>query len=134
FALVFLGMAISLYAVYQFITNSAFVWHFRKPAGYAHRGSGTYICPNHLAGFLEMVLPSSLAFVMTGRVRHTTKVFLGYAGLTMLAGIAVTVSRGGWIAGGIALILFFIALLRNPTYRLPAIAVLVLVIAGGVLF
>src|SRR6267142_1973227 len=55
FALVFLAMAISFYGFYQFLTNSQKVWNVIN--GYAHRGSGTYICPNHLAGFLEMILP-----------------------------------------------------------------------------
>src|SRR2546427_3462810 len=39
--LIFLGMAISMYAVYQFATDSEYVWHFIKPAGYGKRGSGT---------------------------------------------------------------------------------------------
>src|SRR5947208_5053635 len=45
-ALVFLAMAISFYAVYQFLTDSTRVWHVFTQ--YNHRASGTYICPNHL--------------------------------------------------------------------------------------
>ncbi len=133
FVLIFVGMAISLYAVYQFITNSPFVWHLRKPA-YAHRGSGTFICPNHLAGFLEMVLPLSLAYVMTGRLKHTTKIFLAYAAVAMLVGIGVSISRGGWIATAAALLFFFVLLLSKRSYRLPALVVLVLLVAGGAFF
>jgi hypothetical protein len=44
--LVFLAMAISGYAIYQYLANSDRVWFAIKP--YPHRGSGTYICPNHL--------------------------------------------------------------------------------------
>lgn len=134
FVLIFVGMAISLYAVYQFITKSPYVWHLRQLAIYANRGSGTYICPNHLAGFLEMALPLSLAYVMTGRLKPMTKVFLAYAALAMLAGIGVSISRGGWIATAFALSLFFIALLHKRTYRLPAIVVLVLLVSGGAFF
>src|SRR6266702_4318636 len=62
FSLVFLAMAISFYALYQFLTNSQRVWNVIN--GYVHRGSGTYICPNHLAGFLEMILPVGLAYTL----------------------------------------------------------------------
>jgi len=55
FTLIFLGMAVSFYAFYQFLTGSDRVWIFVNP--YKHRASGTYINPNHLAGFLEMLLP-----------------------------------------------------------------------------
>jgi len=54
YALIFLGMAISCYAIFQFLTGSDHVWWFQ--GGYKGRGSGTYICPNHLAGFLEMLV------------------------------------------------------------------------------
>lgn len=134
FALIFTGMTISMYAVYQFITDSPYVWHLRKPVGYMHRATGTYICPNHLAGLLELVLPLSLACVLTGRFKHTTKIFLGYAGLAMLAGLAVTVSRAGWASAGISLSVFFLLLVKNRSYRIPAIALLALMIAGVVFF
>ena len=64
--LIFVAGAISLYAIYQFLTNSPYVWHFLKPPGYMKRGSGTYICPNHLAGFLEMLAPLALSYLLIG--------------------------------------------------------------------
>src|ERR1051325_9019438 len=73
--LVFLAMGISGYAIYQFAANSDKVWTLVKP--YPHRGSGTYINPNHLAGFLEMVLPLALAWTLVSRSRALLKVFIG---------------------------------------------------------
>jgi O-antigen ligase len=134
FTLVFLGMAISMYAVYQFLTGSDRVWHFIKPVGYMGRASGTYICPNHLAGFLEMILPMGLAYTLMGRLNHTLKVFLGYASLAIIAGIAVTLSRGGWIAAGISLLVFFGVLLWRRETRLPALICLVLLLGAGGFF
>src|ERR1041384_7668048 len=63
--LIFLGMLISFYAIYQYLTRSEYVWTFLRPRLYAGRASGTYICPNHLAGFLEMLIPLGLACVVT---------------------------------------------------------------------
>jgi O-antigen ligase len=129
FTLVFLAMAISGYAIYQFATDSDKVWTFTKP--YKNRGTGTYISPNNLAGFLEMVLPLGLASLLVSRAKPVVKVFLGYASLVILAGVAVTLSRGGWAATGLVLIALFGVLLFHRSYRLPAALLLVVLIGGG---
>jgi len=92
FTLLFLATGISIYALYQFLSGSERVWWFR--ALYKGRASGTYISPNNLAGFLEMLLPLALTYTLVGRAKPVTKVFLGYAALAIVAGISVTVSRG----------------------------------------
>ena len=127
--LVFLAMAISGYAIFQYLTNSDRVWFAIKP--YPHRGSGTYICPNHLGGFLEMLVPLGLAYTLVSRLNHVLKILVGYASLVMLAGIAVTVSRGSWIATILALLLFFLILSFQRTHRLAAFLALILIIGGG---
>ncbi len=128
--LVFLAMAIAFYAVYQFVTNSTRVWVLHTP--YPHRGTGTFVSPNNLSGFLEMILPLALAYTITSRLKALAKIFIGYAALTMLAGIVVSVSRGSWIATVAAMLLFFAVLMFHHTHRLPAVALLVLIIVGGV--
>src|SRR5262249_22135479 len=129
FTLMFLAMGISFYALYQFVTGSDRVWTLLKP--YPHRGSGTYICPNHTGGFLEMLLPLGLAYTLTGRLKPVTRILLGYAALAILAGIAVTVSRGSWISTGVALLLFFSVLMFQRHYRLPALVLLVVLVGAG---
>ena len=119
--LIFLAMAISFYAIAQFLTDSDHVWHFVRPEHYRKRGSGTFICPNHLAGYLEMVLPLGIVFTLTGRFNHVVKVLLCYASLVIFAGIAASISRGGWAATGITLAVLFIWL-RRPLAKEKAIA------------
>ena len=131
FALLAVAMLISFYALYQFLTGSNRVWYMQKP--YPHRGSGTYICPNHLGGFLEMLLPLGLATALMGRYKPHAKVLLGYAALVILAGIAVTVSRGSWISTGLVLGLFFLVLAAHRSYRLPALVLLLVLVGGAVL-
>lgn len=130
---IFTGMLISLYALYQFIAASDFVWHIEKPEGYRKRGSGTFICPNHLAGYLEMILPLSIAFTLTGRFEAMMKIFLGYATMVILAGLAATVSRGGLLATAVALALVALWLLRQRDYwqRGVLVVVIALAILGG---
>ncbi|MEY2410804.1 MAG: hypothetical protein QOF48_3474 [Verrucomicrobiota bacterium] len=118
--LIFLAMVLSLYAVIQFLTDSDDVWsltgHFDKGDGNRKRGSATFINPNHLAGYLEMVLPLALAFTLTGRFSHLMKVILGYASIAIFAGITVTFSRGGWLATGVSLVALFYWMARQRDY------------------
>ena len=130
--LVFLAMAIAFYAVYQFVTNTNKVWLLQQP--YPHRGTGTFISPNNLAGFLEMILPLALAYTITSRIKALPKIFTGYAAIAILAGIVVTVSRGSWIATALALLIFFAVLMFHHTHRAPAIALLALFISGILFF
>src|SRR5664280_161797 len=132
FTLVFLAMAISSYGIYQFATGSDKVWTFTKP--YPHRASGTYICPNHLAGFLEMILPLGLAWTLVSRAKPLLRVFLGYASLVILTGIAFTVSRGSWLSVALVLIVFFFVLSLHPGYRLISALLLVVILGSSAFF
>ena len=130
--LVFLAMAISFVAIYQFLTGSNKVWGLIKP--YAKRGSGTFISPNNLAGFLEMILPLSLAYTLTSRIKALTKVFTGYASLVIVAGIVASVSRGSWAATVVAMLIFFVVLMFHHAHRRPALALLVVIVLGAAYF
>ncbi|MFO1489298.1 MAG: O-antigen ligase family protein [Verrucomicrobiota bacterium] len=130
--LIFLALAVAGYAIFQFFTGADSVWTFQ--ALYGHRGTGTFISPNNCAGFLEMILPLALAWVLVSRAKPTLKVFIGYAALVIVSGIAVTVSRGGWLSTTISLMTFFSLLLLNRNHRLPALVVLAALILGGVMF
>lgn len=132
--LVFLALGISLYAIYQFASGSTFIYGYPKPPVYKGRGSGTYVCPNHLAGFLAMVLPVAIAWIVHGRSKPILKILLGYAALMMAGGLAVTLSRGGWISAGIALLALLGILAKNRNTRLPALIALGLLIVGGLFF
>lgn len=129
--LLFLGTVIAIYALIQFMTGSDKVWNFIRPETYHKRGSGTFICPNNLAGYLELLLPIGLAYTLTGRLSHLQKVLVGYASLAIFVGIVVSVSRGGWVASGITLLLFFFLLARQRGYRWQALFMLVALLAVG---
>jgi hypothetical protein len=52
----------------------------------------------------------------------------------MGAGIGVTLSRGGYLAVAASLVIFFVLLLWNRDFRLPAIGLLVLLISTSTFF
>ncbi len=132
FTMIFLAMLISSYAVFQFLTHSSRVWNLESP--YAGRGTGTYISPNNLAGFLEMLIPLAVAYILVGRLKPLTRILLGYAVLVMLGGLTVTFSRGGWIACVVALVALLGVLVFHRNHRLPAVLLLLVLVGGGGIF
>jgi O-antigen ligase len=95
----------SSYAMWQAFTRSDVVLFWERPETYSGRGSGTFVCPNHLAGFLEMLLGLLLARAVIVRRESQSvekavllKVLLIYAALMAVAGILVSQSRAGWAA------------------------------------
>jgi O-antigen ligase len=129
FTLFGLAVLLSFYGLFQFATKTDLVWNVRS--GYVGRGTGTYICPNHLAGFLEMLAPLAAAYALAGRGKALTKILVSYAALAMLAGIVATASRGSWVGVGLAMIGLALLLLTQRSFRWPAVILLVLLIAGG---
>jgi O-antigen ligase len=132
YSLTAVAVVASSYAVAQFFRHSNHVWDLTSP--YPGRASGTYINPDHFAGFLELVLPLPLAFLLAGRVEMVTRVVLAYATLTILGGLTVTFSRGGWVAAAAGILLLLGSLLCHRNHRLRAALVLVLLVAGGGVF
>ena len=131
FTLIFVAMGISGYALFQLLTHSNHVWNFISP--YPGRASGTYISPNDLAGFLEMLLPLAVAYILAGRIHAVVRILLAYTAVAIAVGLAVTFSRGGWVAGaaGLLALLFILVIQRNHRWR-ALLVLLVLLAAGGV--
>jgi O-antigen ligase len=123
FTLIFLAAGISAFAVYQFLTHSNHVWGLISR--YPGRASGTYMSPDHFAAFLEMLLTLAVSYALVGRVRPLTRALLIYASVSILAGLAVTFSRGGWVAAIIGLLALLGILMRHRNHRLPALLVVV---------
>ncbi len=103
--LVILAILESGYALWQFYTHAEKVLHIVRPEIYQNRGSGTFICPNHLAGFLGIVLGLVLAYIAIRRGRGRSverstllKVYLIYAAVVFMGGMLATLSRAGWIS------------------------------------
>ena len=132
FTLIFLAMGISSYAAAQFLTHSNHVWNLISP--YPGRASGTYISPNNLAGFLEMLLPLTVAYLLVGRMNVVLRILLGYAALIVGVGLAVTLSRGGWVAGAVGMLALLLTLAGHRNHRWRALLLLFILLGGGTVF
>jgi O-antigen ligase len=132
FALIILAAGISCYGAWQFMKHTNMVWDMRSP--YPGRATGTYISPNNFACFLEMLLPLALAYLLTGRIRPMTRIFLGYAAVVMGTALAMTFSRGGWVAAAVGVFALLAVLICNRKHWLPALVLMLALIGGGTLF
>ena len=131
-ALLVVATLIAGYAAAQLAQHSNHVWNRLSP--YPGRASGTYICPNHLAGLLELLLPLAVAFLLVGKVNVITRILLGYAALALVVGLAATFSRSGWVAAAVGLVLLLGILLGHRNHRLKAVILLFALLAGGAFF
>lgn len=94
-------------AVLQFFTGREITFfNFIEPVEYGTRATGLYICPNHLAGFLEVIVLFGLAIVLWSRRPLWMKLLAGYVVLMSIGGLVLTASRGGYISLAVGLLVF----------------------------
>ena len=112
-----------------------------RPESYRGRASGCFICPNHLAGFLNVGGLFSLAAAVWARVGAWARVGFGYGALMCLAGLLLTGSRGGVLSfgAGLAVVLWLtFRRLREATEAsllrpaLIAVGLMAVVAAGAI--
>jgi O-antigen ligase len=128
------GLLASAYAIVQFTQNSQRILWETQPLVYYKRYGATFVNPNHLAAFLLMLMPLALANAFLGRGNAVQRIVAGYAALMMMGGIAVTMSRGGWLGAAVAVATFSLWLLRRPQYRIPMAVLVALLCLGAVTF
>jgi O-antigen ligase len=93
----------------QFVSgNKWLLFDYLRP-DYGSRASGFYVCPNHLAGFLETLALTLLALGLFSRVSTWLRVICFYFGCAGFAGVVITGSRGGYLssAAGIAVLAIY---------------------------
>ena len=132
--LVVVGFGLAFLGVVQFVKHDPKIWGAARPEQYIARGSGTFFNPNNFAGYLEMIVPVALAYTIMSRLGDTIKVLLAYAVLAMLAGITVSLSRGGILAIAVTLVLFCLVLLAQRDFWLPATVTLAALLLVGIVF
>jgi len=143
-ALFLLGLAQVLVGLVQFRYGNNFMpIHALQRFDYGNRASGFYICPDHLAGFLEVAGVMGLSIVCWSRWRLWAKLLITYAVAVIYLGLLLTGSRGGFLSVGASVAVFAvlsgIILRRSGSPRLfwqAAVGALValLLISGGIAF
>lgn len=135
FALLALALANLFVGAKQFASGQGYMlFGFIRSPQYAGRASGLYICPDHLAAFLEVVGCLGLAVALWSRNRGWVKLLVGYASLCCMAGMLLTASRGGFLslaAGlGVLTILGLLRLRQTAPGMLPRAILAILTVVG----
>ena len=110
---------------------------FLQRFDYGRRASGFYVCPNHLAGLLEVLGVFGLSLTLWSRWPVWSKLLAGYATLICYIGLILTGSRGGYLSTLFSLFVFAILSLRiaraagSTLYFRIGVAGLVLVIIAA---
>ena len=105
----------------------------------SQRASGLFVCPNHLAGFLNVVFVFGVSFFFWGGLRVWVKVLVGYLTIVALAGLVLTGSRGGYLSAAAGIAVFAVlsvlalrsTLSRQMLPRLMGIIAALVVLAGA---
>jgi hypothetical protein len=85
---------------------------FLQRFDYGRRASGFYICPNHLAGLLEILGVFGLSISLWSRWPIWSKLLVGYGTLICYVGVLLTGSRGGYLSTLFSLFVFAILSIR----------------------
>jgi len=118
--------------------NPFFWWDYPEMAGYKEDfATGIFVNPNHFAGFLGMVLPLAIVYFFTGP-RALEQKFISWSIVTvMVAGLALSISTGGWAAAMGGLIFLFVILAFGRMFNRKRTVVTILICAiiavGGLL-
>ncbi len=137
------GLALALFALIQhFAWDGHFFW-WRQTTNLVTAPFGPFVAHNHFAGYMELLLPLPMAFVILPVGRMEARVFYGFAAVLMAGAAITSLSRGGFISL-FAQLLFLAAAtpflaqqrrasIRHRTTKLATswLAVLVLVVAIG---
>jgi O-antigen ligase len=80
---------------------------FLQRFDYGRRASGLYVCPNHLAGLLEVLGIFGLSIAWWGRLPVWVKLLALYGAGVCYLGLLLSVSRGGYVSSAASLLVFF---------------------------
>jgi len=105
--LIVLAMAQTFVGAFQFRDGNNYMpiaWLQR--VDYGRRASGFYICPNHLAGLLEVLGIFALSIVCWSRWPVWAKLLTSYGAGICYLGVVLTGSRGGYLSTITSMLVF----------------------------
>ncbi|MGE0086596.1 MAG: O-antigen ligase family protein [Desulfococcaceae bacterium] len=91
-----MGIFLSVFGLFKLGGMNPFPWWEYPELGSAGRLTASFGNPDHLAGYMEMAIPLTLGFFITG-IKEGKQVLTGFALVLMFTALIFSLSRGGWI-------------------------------------
>jgi O-antigen ligase len=102
--LLFLGVVDTVIGGIQYQRGDSFMpFEFLPAVGYGLRARGFFGSPNHLAGFLEVMVLLGLSVTVWSSWPWWGKILFGYGSIVCIVGSILTGSRGGYLGLGLGL-------------------------------
>ena len=124
--LIFTVTLMGWYALILHGHDSNAVLYRTRPDQYGMRASGAFVCPNHFAHLIVLVLTVGLALLLGRDSGVVLRLLSGYAWLVLLPVLYLTESRSGWLG----LIAGVLTVLAIQGWRVGAARSLAAVTAG----
>ena len=122
-----------LYAMVQHVNGSRQVLWMPKPEQYELRASGTYLCPNHFANMLAMLLPLAVVLLFLREAGFPLRLMALYYLAVAAPVLYWTQSRSGWLGAlaGVGVTLTLLAWRKSRAWLLAALVALPLLAGAG---
>jgi O-antigen ligase len=121
---------LSLFAIVQLLAGNGLIYWTVKPR-WGSLIVGPYVNHNHYAGLMELLVPISVAYVLSRPKDYPGKLLLGFGAMLPLASLLMSGSRGGLVSLlAETAILIWVVLCGAPRLRRRSLAV---TIAAGVI-
>ncbi len=122
----------SLYALVQEMNHSIRVLWTDRPEQYGLRASGTYLCPNHFANIIAMLVPLAMVMLFLPEAGFPLRLMSLYFLVISAPVLYWTQSRSGWLGmtGGVGITLLLLAWRKGRKRFLMAMLVLPLLAAA----
>ncbi|HMG36209.1 MAG TPA: O-antigen ligase family protein [Blastocatellia bacterium] len=91
------GFILAVFAIVQHLTWDGKLFWIR-PVKSASGFGGPFVNRNHFAGYMEMLVPVSLAMALSRSLKSEQRLLCGFAAIMMSISIAASLSRGGMVS------------------------------------
>ena len=109
--LILYGFAMAVFALVQhFAWNGSFYW--LRPISEDLHVFGPFVNHNHFAGYMEMLIPLPLAFVVMKAGRIEVRMFYAFAAIMMSIALIASLSRGGMVSLAVGMLFVFAMSIR----------------------
>jgi O-antigen ligase len=109
--------AMSLYALIINSHGSRHVLMLERPLVYEMRASGAFMCPNHFASFIGMMVPLAVALILCRDSGYPLRLFSAYALIVIPPALYLTGSRSGWMGTALGFVVVSILLAARKSWR-----------------